>query len=98
MLLLALSGLLLFRLAQRALLALLFQLPPRSTRLEPVGLRPKSFHDVSSKPSTAARQSKGDQSPHSSLHLEFCPRSLKMLPLIPAEFAHEPALAPAAQA
>ena len=33
MLLLALFGLLLLRLAHRALLALLFQLPPRNTRL-----------------------------------------------------------------
>jgi hypothetical protein len=37
MLLLALIGLLLLRLAQRALFALLFQLPPRITRFEPSG-------------------------------------------------------------
>ena len=46
MLLFALSGLLLLRCADRQLFALLFQLPPRSTRLEPVGRRPKSFQDV----------------------------------------------------
>ena len=41
MLLLALFGLLLLRLATRQLLALLFQLPPRFTRLEPVDRTPQ---------------------------------------------------------
>lgn len=40
MLLLALLGELLLRLAARRLLALLFQLPPRMTRLEPLWPRP----------------------------------------------------------
>ncbi len=45
MLLLALSGLLLLRLATRQLLALLFQLPPRITRFEPYGQNPTSIID-----------------------------------------------------
>jgi len=40
MLLLALSGLLLLRMATRQLLALLFQLPPRFTRFEPYEQNP----------------------------------------------------------
>ena len=43
MLLFVLDGLLLLRFATRQLLALLFQLPPRFTRFEPDGHRPKSF-------------------------------------------------------
>jgi hypothetical protein len=39
LLLLALDGVLLLRCAHRALFALLFQLPPRKTRFEPVGRR-----------------------------------------------------------
>ena len=46
MLLLLFVGLLLFRYAARQLIALLFQLPPRFTRLEPFGHHPKSFHDI----------------------------------------------------
>ena len=46
MLLLALFGLLLLRLADRQLLALLFQLPPRFTRFEPYGRNPKEFKIV----------------------------------------------------
>ena len=45
MLLLALSGQLLFRLPTRQLLALLFQLPPRFTRLEPCGRNPCNIVD-----------------------------------------------------
>jgi hypothetical protein len=41
LLLLLLSGLLLLRLAERQLLALLFQPPPRCTRFEPDGRNPK---------------------------------------------------------
>jgi hypothetical protein len=41
MLLLRLSGLFLLRFAERQLLALLFQLPPRFTRFVPDGQRPK---------------------------------------------------------
>ena len=41
MLLLALSGLLLLRFADRQLFALLFQLPPRLTRFEPDGRNPR---------------------------------------------------------
>jgi len=67
MLLLVLPGLLLLRLAQRALLALLFQLPPRITRLEPVGIRPKSFDHIASEAAAATRQSKCDQSPYALL-------------------------------
>ena len=43
MLLLALDGLLLLRLAARQLLALLFHLPPRITRFEPCGRNPRRF-------------------------------------------------------
>ena len=50
MLLLVLAGLLSLRLAERVLSALLFQLPPRFTRLEPVGRRPKSFDDITPEP------------------------------------------------
>ena len=45
MLLLALFGLLLLRLATRQLLALLFQLPPRLTRFEPYGQNPRKLGD-----------------------------------------------------
>ncbi len=43
LLLLSLFGLLLLRLAHRALLALLFQLPPRKTRLLTFRSHPKCF-------------------------------------------------------
>lgn len=43
LLLLALLGQLLLRFAQRVLFALLFQLPPWMTRLEPFGRRPDRF-------------------------------------------------------
>lgn len=39
----SLSGLLLLRLPTWQLLALLFQLPPRFTRLEPYGRKPREF-------------------------------------------------------
>jgi len=43
MLLFLLSGQLLFRMAVRQLLALLFQLPPRITRFEPCGRNPRIY-------------------------------------------------------
>ena len=43
MLLFLLSGLLLFRFEVRQFLALLFQLPPRFTRLESLGFRPSAY-------------------------------------------------------
>jgi len=46
MLLLALFGLLLLRLATRQLLALLSQLPPRLTRFEPYGQYPRKIGDL----------------------------------------------------
>lgn len=55
MLLLLLSGLLLFRLADRQFCALLFQLPPRITRFEPAsGLGP---HTSTSNAFTKRRRS-----------------------------------------
>ncbi|MEZ4528392.1 MAG: hypothetical protein R2941_20965 [Desulfobacterales bacterium] len=42
-LLFRLDGVLLFRLADRQFLALLFQLPPRLTRLEPLRTEPQTF-------------------------------------------------------
>jgi len=64
MLLSAFVGLSLLRFAHRALLALLFQLPPRSTRLEPFGLRPKAFDDIAPEAPAAAGQREGDQGRH----------------------------------
>ena len=46
MLLFLFVGLLLLRFADRQLIALLFQLPPRITRFEPFGRHPKSVLDV----------------------------------------------------
>lgn len=59
-LLLRLSGLLLFRFDTRQLTALLFQLPPRFTRLEPSPHKPVSFwrlprHVLRSAPNTAGQ-------------------------------------------
>jgi len=57
-LLFALAGLLLLRFADRQFVAVLFQLPPRITRSEPVGRHPKSLEQ----PVPAQK----------SVHLGFC--------------------------
>ncbi len=98
LLLLALYGLLLLRLAQRVLSSLLFQLPPRMTRLEPVGLRPKSIYHAAPKSPAAARKREADQGSHALLQLEFGPRSLFRLALVAPELADEAPLAASGQA
>ena len=98
MLLFRFVGLLLLRCADRQLFALLFQLPPRITRFEPVGRHPKSFHDMQSPVPTAARQREGHQCLHPLLQLCFRPAPFQVRSLVPAEFAGETQLASSGQA
>jgi hypothetical protein len=64
MLLLLFVGLLLLRFAVRQLLALLFQLPPRNTRLEPFGRHPKALQNMPPKRSALHRHDKSQQGLH----------------------------------
>ena len=97
MLLFLLSGLLLLRFADRQFLALLFQLPPRITRFEPIGRHPKSMQDAQAKTPALSRQREGDEGFHPLLQLALRPSSLQVRQLVSPELALEPQLAPPGQ-
>ena len=80
MLLLLLAGLLLLRFAVRQLMALLFQLPPRFTRLEPFGRHPKSLHDMPPERPALRRHHKRQQRLHPLLQFQFAPLARTVAP------------------
>ena len=97
MLLFLLSGLLLLRFADRQLLTLLFQLPPRITRFEPVGHHPKSMQHVSPPVLVARRRGERHQRLDPLPATEFGPPPGHPLAFISAELASKPQLAPPGQ-
>jgi len=97
MLLFRLSGLLLLRFADRQFLALLFQLPPRITRFEPVGHHPKSLQHVPPPGPAAGRQGERHQRLHPLLQLHVRPPPGHPLAFIPAELAGKAQLPPPGQ-
>ena len=98
MLLFLLSGLLLLlRFAGRQFLALLFQLPPRITRSEPVGHHPKSKEHVPPPGLAAGRQGARHQRLPPLLQLQLRPPPGHPLAFIPAELAGKAQLAPPGQ-
>jgi hypothetical protein len=96
-LLLRLSGLFLLRFDARAFLALLFQLPPRLTRLEPEdgpsGQNPKTRYDISTKPIAVGKASEFQQRFH--MPDQFLRRPFAPAPqaLVQPEFVDEAPLA-----
>ena len=94
MLLLLSFGLLLLRFAVRQLIALLFQLPPRFTRLVPFGRHPKTLQAMPPERCALGWQYEGQQCLHSLLQLQFAPPSTPLRRLITPELPREPHLAP----
>jgi len=97
MLLFLLSGLLLLRFADRQFLALLFQLPPRITRFEPVGQHPKSMQYLPPPRLAAGWQGERHQRLHPLLQVQLRPPPGHPLTFIPAELAGKAQLAPPSQ-